>query len=80
MFITQTDLRVMALEAVVRVMMKIYILHGESQERDSMNMIQPYMFEPVESDSSGEHVDSEEMASASSSSSGQTTRLQDTNW
>jgi hypothetical protein len=55
-------------------------VHVGSQERDSINMIQPYAFEPVESDSSGEHVDSEEMASASSSSSGQTTRLQDTNW
>ncbi|CAB4001120.1 Hypothetical predicted protein [Paramuricea clavata] len=48
-------------------------------ERD-VNMIQPYAFEPVETDWSGDHEDSEEMASESSSSSDKTTRLQDTNW
>ncbi|CAB4030182.1 Hypothetical predicted protein [Paramuricea clavata] len=48
-------------------------------ERD-VNMIQPYAFEPVETDSSVDHVDSEEMASESSSSSAKSTRLQDTNW
>jgi hypothetical protein len=48
-------------------------------ERD-VNMIQPCAFEPVETDSSGDHEVSEEMASESSSSSDKTTRLQDTNW
>ena len=45
-----------------------------------VNIIQPYAFEPVETDSSGDHVDSEEMASESSSSSDKTTRLHDMNW
>ncbi|CAB4039619.1 Hypothetical predicted protein, partial [Paramuricea clavata] len=51
----------------------------EAEGRVIANMIQPYAFEPVETDSSGDHVVSEEMASESSSSSDKTTRLQDTN-
>jgi hypothetical protein len=44
-----------------------------------VNCIQPYAFEPIETDSGGEDSGSEEMVSESSSNSGNT-RLQDTNW
>ena len=44
-----------------------------------VNTIQPYAFEPVETDSGGEGSGSEEMVSESSSNS-ENTRLQDTNW
>ena len=46
-----------------------------------VNTIQPYAFEPVETDSAsgGEDSGSEEMVSVSSSNS-ENTRLQDTNW
>ncbi len=44
-----------------------------------VNSIQPYAFEPIETDSGGEDSGSEEMVSESSSNSGNTI-LQDTNW
>ena len=49
-----------------------------------VNFIQPYAFEPIETDSDGkdsgsEEIVSEEIVSESSSNSGNT-RLQDTNW
>ena len=47
--------------------------------RREVNTIQPYAFEPVETDSDGEGSGLEEMVSESSSNS-ENTRLQDTNW
>ena len=51
----------------------------EMNVRREVNTIQPYAFEPVETDSGGEGSGSEEMVSESSSNS-ENTRLQDTNW
>ena len=51
----------------------------EVNVRREVNTIQPYAFEPVETDSSGEGSGSEEMVSESSSNS-ENARLQDTNW
>ena len=45
-----------------------------------LKLIQPYAFEPVETDSGGEDTESEEMVSESSSANSGNTRLQDTNW
>ena len=44
-----------------------------------LKLIQPYAFEPVETDSGGEDTESEEMVSESSSANSGNTRLQDTN-
>ena len=46
---------------------------------DGMKAIQPYAFEPVETDSGGKDSGSEEMVSEPSFNS-ENTRLQDTNW
>ena len=51
----------------------------EVNVRREVNTIQPYAFEPVETDSGGEGSGSEEMVSESSSNS-ENTRLQDTKW
>ena len=55
---------------------------GSSEEVNvgaGVNFIEPYAYEPIETDSSGGGDDSgSEMASGSSSS--ENTRLQDTNW
>ena len=45
-----------------------------------VKLIQPYAFEPVETDSAGEDTESEETVSESSSANSGHTRLQDTNW
>ena len=47
--------------------------------RREVNTIQPYAFEPVETDSGSEGSGSGEMVSESSSNS-ENTKLQDTNW
>lgn len=48
---------------------------------EDVKIIQPYMFEPVESDSSEEADSDESMVSQSSSNSGNaSSRLQDTDW
>ena len=51
----------------------------EVNVRREVNTIQPYAFEPVETDSDGKGSGSEEMVSECSSNSANT-RLQDTNW
>ena len=45
-----------------------------------LKLIQPYAFEPVETDSGGEDTESEQMVSELSSANSGNTRLQDTNW
>ena len=51
----------------------------EVNVRREVNTIQPYAFEPVETDSGGEDSGSEKMVSEPSSNP-ENTRLQDTNW
>ena len=70
MLITQTNLRVTALKLVSRAQ--------EVNVRKEVNTIEPYAFEPVETDSGGEGSGSEDMVSESSSNS-ENTRLQHTN-